>query len=44
MFNLNLSYILSIAYEKNERFDNQFEALDYIHKQALKINFDVQII
>ena len=39
-----LKAVQTIAGEKDERFENWFEALDYMHDEAMKKDFDVAII
>lgn len=39
-----LKAIQTIAGEKDDRFDNWFEALEYMYEKALQIDFDVAII
>ena len=39
-----LKAVQTIAGEKDERFGNWFEALEYMYREALKIDFDVAII
>ncbi|MEE0920225.1 MAG: hypothetical protein U0L56_09405 [Lachnospiraceae bacterium] len=39
-----LKAVQTLCGEKDERFENWFEALDYMYKEALKIDFDVAII
>lgn len=41
---ITLKAVQTIAGEKDERFINWFEALDYMYNQALKMDFDVAII
>lgn len=39
-----LKAVQTIAGEKDPRFDNWFEALEYMYEEALKIDFDIAII
>lgn len=39
-----LKAVQTLCGERDERFDNWFEALDYMYNEALKIDFDVAII
>lgn len=39
-----LKAVQTIAGEKDERFENWFEALEYMFQEAMKIDFDVAII
>lgn len=39
-----LKAVQTIAGEKDERFDTWFDALEYMYKEALKIDFDVAIL
>lgn len=39
-----LKAVQTIAGEKDERFATWFEALDYMYKEAMKIDFDIAII
>lgn len=39
-----LKAVQTIAGEKDERFETWFEALDYMYREALKIDFDIAII
>lgn len=39
-----LKAVQTIAGEKDERFSNWFEALDWMYREALKIDFDVAIL
>lgn len=39
-----LKAVQTLCGEKDERFDNWFEALEYMYQEALKIDFDIAII
>lgn len=39
-----LKAVQTVAGQRDERFSNWFEALDYMYEEALKIDFDVAII
>lgn len=39
-----LKAVQTIAGEKDERFETWFDALDYMYKEAMKIDFDIAII
>ena len=39
-----LKAVQTIAGEKDERFETWFEALDYMYREAMKIDFDVAIL
>ncbi len=44
-FELNvLKAVQTIAYEKDDRFDDWFQALEYMYNEAMKFEFDVAII
>lgn len=39
-----LKAVQTLCGERDERFDNWFEALDYMHEESRKIDFDIAII
>ena len=39
-----LKAVQTIADEKDDRFENWFEALDWMYEEAMKIDFDVALI